>query len=306
MSNSGNVLQFTQVLCQFLYANVSLSNSLKLVSEMKNIYRPVRKAAFELTKKLEEGTSFSTAINQCESIKFPDSYSSFLEIAQETGNILETMKFLEETEIEKNTNRNEFITISLYPLFVTILSFALSILLYKYSSLFSMSSAADKSVLIKAAVFLLTSAFSFFLILKKVFDDRKMINLLHALSFLVSSGTDIKTSLEISISIAQEKNSMEKKILCAIDELERGKKMSEAFSFLSKRNKYIFEVENTCGNMARSLKNLLLMENQCRVEKMRRVKNLCEPVMIVIVSIYILILAKGLVLPLLFDYSNFM
>lgn len=304
MNNSAKVLQFTKIICQYLNANVSIKNSLSLISRMKSANGKVRRAAEEIERKLCEGSSFSAAISQCENIAFPKIYTSFLEIAQETGNICETMSYLEATENEKKDNKNDLKTICLYPVFVTILTFIFSIVLYRYSSFFTLSADVKKSVFIKSTVFISVSAVACFWFLKRIYLQTKKLNLLNGLSFLVSSGVDIKTSLEISISLAEEKKSLERKILSAIDELERGKNISEAISFLSSKDKYIFEIENTCGNLSRSLKTLLVLENERRNEKLKRIKNLSEPVMILIVSIYILIMAKGLVIPALFNYSG--
>lgn len=305
MRNSKNILQFNHVFSQYINANVSILNSLMLISQMKSVSKKVKKAAMELHQRLEEGTQFSTAIRHCEEISFPKSYAAFLEIAQETGRLNETIEYLEQTQIRKNEIKNEFITISIYPLFIIIMSFSLSIILYKYSSCFAMTSSADNSVFIRSAVFLLTSIFLYFVIMKKIFSENILLNLINALSFLTSSGIDIKTSLEISINVVEEKRSVERNILNAIDSLERGFSVADAVSFLSKKNRYVFEIENTCGNISRSFKNLLKLENARRNETLKRVKNLCEPIMILIVSVYILIIAKGLVMPLLFDYTNF-
>ena len=271
---------------------------------MKSVNVHVRKAAEEIEASLEEGSSLSSAISHCENISFPKIYRAFVEIAQKTGKLTETMKFLLSVETDKNVNKNAFLPLCIYPAFVTVVSFSLSILLYKYGEIFSLTYSAERSVFIKSTVFLSASIFICFYIIKNLFNETNMLNIINALSFLVSSGIDIKTSLEISMILAGEKHSLEKKIINAIDRIENGKNIAEAVSFLSRKDKYIFEVENTCGNLSRSLRNLMYMEKERRNEMLNRVKNLCEPVMILIVSIYILIIAKGLIIPALFDYSQ--
>ncbi len=306
MTNSKKVLQFIQILSLYINANVSIKNALQIVGGMTTVNTGIRKAAKEIYGKMEEGISLSSAIKSCENIQFPETFSSFFEIAQETGKITETVNFLENVEAEKNDNKNELLTISLYPVFVLILALVLSVFLYKYSYMFSLSAEISKSVFIESSLFLIFSTLICFFVIKEIFADGIMLNLINALFFLISSGTDIKTSLEITMSFAQEKRSLEKRIIHAIDEIENGKNMAEAVSFLSKNNKYIFEIENTCGNLSRSLKNILQIETQKRSRKIKRAKALCEPVMILIVSIYILIIAKGLIMPLLFNYSILM
>lgn len=300
---SENVYLFTKILCEFLNNGLSVKETFFALKDLKNISKKVNEGAKEIFDSLNRGSSFSNSIKNCSSIKFSGLYSSFIAVAEQTGLIKDTLEFLLKLEELKIKCKKDFISASIYPFFVMLLSFTGGIVLQRFSFLFP-NSQCNANVFAEADIFLIMFCAAVVYIAGKIICETTEYEFYTAMSFLVSSGIDLITSLEICISIVQGKTKWEKLILRAIDELSSGKTACKVFSRFGKKASQIFEIENNCGQLEKAFVQIKNFKDEERKYQIKNLFVILEPLMLLGAASYLFILVKEIVVPLLFNYEK--
>lgn len=308
-----NILVFTNLLSQYLEANVSLIKSLHKISLIQNLAKDVVMAASNIEEKLEKGTTLSLALDECCYIKFPKVYIAFVSSAEKTGNIKGTFNFLLERESIIYKRKTDLISLSIYPIAVVILSFLGSLLLVKYGALLvpNITGKFDDLLFKKNAIYGCIKA-NFFLILicfggiyffKKMFSSSPELDLFRAINFLTTGGIDLHLALVTSMSIVEGNNCNEKKLVSVIEDLEKGQSISKSFEKFGKKYSYYFCIAEDCNDFSSTIKNIVKAGEEKENRNSKRVMEFMEPSIMACVAIYIIILLKTVVMPVLFDYG---
>lgn len=300
---SDDVYEFTRILCQSLNNGFSLKETFNNLQKFKTINKKITEGAKEIFFYLNKGSSFSNSVKNCSSIKFPKIYSSFIAVSEQTGKIKETLEFLLQQEETKIKAKKDFLSASLYPFIVMILSFAGGVVLQRFSYLFPDTSCNENSF-IYANVYLISFCSLIVYITGKSICDNTEYIFFKAMAFLISSGIDLISSLEICILIVPQNSKWEKKIIYAIDELSSGSSIDKAFCVFGKLSAQIFEMEKNNGQMEKAFLQLSDYEEKRKKYLIKNLFTVLEPVMLIGAASYLLILVKEIVIPVLFNYEN--
>jgi len=308
-----DILVFTKLISQYLDANIPLKESLKKISEIRNIQKNVSLAAFEIELQMEKGTIFSLALKECCLIHFPKVYIAFISSSEKVGNLRQTFLFLLERENNIYKRKSDLISICVYPIVVVLMAFVGSILLIKFGAnlvpnitgTFDELAFKNKAILgcVKANIFL----FSFFAIglyvLKKTFGSNFELDLFRALFFLISGGIDLHYALVTSMSVVENTNSCEKKLVNAISSLENGQSISKAFEYFGKYYSTYFCIAEDCNDLTKTMKNIVQAGEEKEKRISKRIMEYVEPCVMSCVAVYIIILLKNIVMPVMFNYG---
>jgi Type II secretory pathway, component PulF len=308
-----SVLLFTRLLAELSAQNIPLQAALMAMTTMAGVPEKVREGAAEIECRLEAGTSFALALSQCKSIFFSEVYQSFMYAAQETGNITQSISFLLEREERTARQRTTIVSVCVYPLFVVIAAFVGSILFITFGSKlapsvvgeFDMASYKEhaRSGCVVANVFLLVCVFCGSLLLKKIARGDEKRSVFESLSFLTQAGVDLYHSLEITLTVARKSPKWERILLSVMEELKKGISPVKAFVCFGAESELCISVAEQCGNICGAFKKLAYAAEEKEKRFAKQCMNLAEPVAMMVVAVYLILLLKSSIMPVLFGYG---
>ena len=306
------VHEFTKKISDLLNAGLSLQQSLDSVSSMRGCSPAVRKASHSLAKLLEEGNPLSAAFRQCAEIDFPELYVSFISSCEENGKLAQTFSFLLAQEEKKSEHRNKILGVSVYPAFVVFAAFAGSILLLSFSDTLSPGiGTSDKASLQSGSFTGLVSANSFLVFavaglvfaLRKIFSANSYLDVYRIIDFSLGSGMNLYDALKSALLCAGKNHGLKNKIICVLHELESGSPASHAFAKLGEKIRPYFETAERTGSLSAAVRELLCAEEKAQGGREKLCSDLIEPAVLCLIAVYIIILLKTVVSPLLFSYG---
>ena len=307
------MLQFTATLSELLESDLTLRASLEIMSQMTGLKKNCSLAAAEIKSYLAEGSRFSIALTKCHALTFDEVYIAFICSAEKSGNLEKTVDFLKRREQGKSNRFGKLLTICAYPSFVIFVTFIGGILV----SIFSPQLVSDltgnfdfeeykRNVAfgcIQANMFLTVVMFAFIKFLHDFLTKNALLDVFKILDFMNESGVDFYTSLETSLLLADKNQKLKNQILKTMEDVSIGKKIGESIGNFGKNFRLYAQVAECSGNLEKTFKQIChsLESKFSRLEKLSM--DLTNPVMILVAGIYIIILLKNIIMPVLFNFG---
>lgn len=300
-------------MAEFSKAGLSLRAALQAVKKMHSVPRQLRSVASEIEQQLEAGTSFSLALAQCTAVSFTPVYVAFVSAAQETGLLSETFAFLLKREEQYEVRRNAIVSACVYPFLVVVAACVGSFLLLKYGALFvvSITGKFDEAAyrvqalagVAKATGFLFSFAVVGVLSLKKKLGVNTKLDLFRALSFLTASGIDLVRALETALPVVRNESSWERKVMKLLDDLQKGKPVGELFASFGTACEIAVETAQNEGSLSTAFAHIVAVEEEKEKVAVKRCIDFVEPSVMCAVAVYLIILLKATVMPVLYGYG---
>lgn len=298
------VEKFTKVLFELLVdKGLSLRECLEIMSGKnrceKNVaykQKKIEKVGGFLLGEIMKGTTLSNSLRKCPYISFDDIYISFINFAERSGQLKETITFLKgRCERRKETERKLF-EAGIYPSVVVCLAGVGCLYLY-FSNLLNIG---NKIFIYLGILFLV--CICVFLCLKKILGENKLYESFLAISFLLNAGINLYDAVDCGAQIVgiTTKNGLKfqkakEKLLLGMDlenSFSLGQKYSDAFFFADKG-----------GGKSDVFEKLAkwLGDNDER----RRILciSLLEPLFILITGVFLIILVANVFVPYISDLS---
>lgn len=263
----------------------------------------------ELIISLENGNSFSEALELCQEFHFDETYSLFMKFAEKSGNLKETISYLQNRCKRKEENFNRVFEAVIYPVFVIVLAIACVIFLGFYSAslgpneLISGETMFSFQSLSRGFIFLLVYSLGGTWFIRKALGEDKLYEAFLAAGFLVKNGESFSSAIETAGTILGQE-SQEGKLFDGVKEkLEYGFDLKNAFNF--ENNRKAETLEDAFFYAENSGKEDEIFEKvaeKLRIDGDKR-RNIClkliEPIFITGTGIFLLLILMNTVLPLL-------
>ncbi len=312
-----SILFFTMNLTELLESGVPLAKAMRVMESMSAGPEDVKRGCCEIRQELMCGAKLSFALSVCSSLHFDQWYLAFINAAQESGNITETLKFLCGILTEQKKAGEKFISAALYPLGVSIMAAVLSLA----SALFFTKITPGSSGFAQAfqswllgALFMFMAVCGCIFVLKKILEPDSCVSLFKALSFLTESGIPIVQAIESSIPVIYGRNILVEVMTEIKRGLLNGEKVSECFGFCLEKAGFTYESKilssnlalcETTGSDSAFSKSAQILEK--RREKLRkRVLGMEQPVLLSMTALYMIIVLKSTLLPFLTGFGGLM
>lgn len=307
------IFQFTSTLSELLSSDMTLHSALEIMSGMTGLHKNCNMAACEIKSYLAEGSKFSLALKKCQILNFDEAYIAFVCSAEKSGNLERTVSFLKEREKNKVNRFTKLLTMCVYPGFVILLTFIGGLIMAFYSTKLVVDLTGNfdfdvykKNVVtgcIEANLFLLFSAAGLIYVLKSYLDKTILLDVFTVLDFVTESGVELCSGLETAVLIAEKNMKIKNQILKTIEDIYGGKKIGEAIGNFGKNFKLYAQVAEHSGLLNKVFKQICgsLKSKFSKTEKI--CMELINPVIMCVVGIYIIILLKKIVMPVLFNFG---
>ena len=320
---SDDLLIFTRTLSALCGSDLSFPLALQEIWTSDHYPKKVKKCALEIHSKLDSGIRISSALSGSAWIYFPQWYLSFMTVAEEGGKVAETLAFLLSLLEERRKVVRNFLLALCYPLVISLACLAFALYL---PSLFdggaghalwaggTVGPAAEEGgALFGANCFLLSMLLLAVFALTQVMKVDQLSLLLHSLSFLTSSSVSLIRSLETSLPIV----SSDRRLYEAVEEISRslltGVRASVLFSSALEK-KGFSEAARVCalelslsesGARTNPFESAEKILSENRKMKKKAVLALEQPFMLCVCALYMALVLKDRVIPLLFPVLGF-
>lgn len=300
--NSSNVKMFTDSLYELVVEQkVSLGRSLEIMSFERNTF--IGSVCTEIKNELLKGSSFSGALKKNSCIEFDDIYISFIRLAEVSGNLNDTLKFLKKRCERQELNRQKLVDATIYPFFVIILSFAVCVFFSKFSSQMNLSIQTYSPV--SAVIVLFSVCFFMFYLIISGLKENKLYEAFLAVGFLVKSGINVSSAISAGVIIAGPGTKYGNYFQKAKKRIEYGMDIFGAFyefQFDTKL-KNIFYFAKIGSSQTDMFERIALKIGYEDEKRKKRILGLIEPLFIGIIGLFLLILMVTYFLPMMTDMS---
>ncbi len=311
--NESKLIMFTKIFASLLENHLSVKECFMCINRMKGIPVYIKKCGAEISHSLEEGISLASAFSECEIIYFDAKYVSFISCAERTGNLADTVKYLLKRYESNRKNRNEFAGNCLYPFFILLSVFVLSVFMFfnfeKIIPDFSLgfdSSGYKRNAFcgfISGNIFLFACLIIFILFANKWIKENEVLDSINAISFMVINKIDMNEVLETSMMFAKRNRELKKTLVKARNSMNTGISFSKAFEDLGYNFSVYLELSEISGNMENAFLQIQQSLEKNNKEVNKKISKFLEPVLIGILTVYILILLKTVIMPVMFSYG---
>lgn len=239
MNDEKNALLFTAALLEFVSAKISVSDAVKILSEIEGAGENVQRAAAEISGYLGEGSSFYSAFEQVSSIDFPRWYLYFLGLCEKSGGLGVALFHLKEILEKRRESKTKLALAVSYPVFVAASALCFGIFAFLVLQNFGPDFLNDlggnetKSIftsLFPAVSFLTSSGFCIFLVMRKVFGGSPVILVFKALGFLTENSVPVPDALKNCFCFSENGRNLDQALLFASERIERGEEIAAGFS----------------------------------------------------------------------------
>lgn len=313
MMKSDTVLLFTRLMAELTKADMPLHTALHAIVDMHSVPLNVKQTAYEVKQQLEKGTSFSLALAQCTVASFGSVYVAFVSSAQETGFISETFSFLLQQEEQKAQRRAAVASLCVYPFVVIFAACVGSALLVKLGSsivpnvmgTFNEALYKRNAIIgfIKALSFLCIFAVSGAILLKFKMGRNAKLDLFRALTFLTKAGVDLNHALETALPVVQTESRVERYVLQVLTSLEQGRTVSESFAVFGSECALSLEMAQNSSSLYQTFSHLTKVYEEREKRTVKRCVDFVEPSVMCAVAVFLIILLKSVIMPVLYSYG---
>lgn len=301
------VEKFTKVLYELVVEkNLSIEESLKIISKNYSKTRNnlnsffggnvITKTACFLLDEMMNGAILSNSMRRCSYINFGDIYISFINCAERSGNIKETLTYLKKKYERKKENQFKLVEAVIYPVVVICLAVG-GILFLHISNLFEI----NNNVIFYISVLLFITVLIFIGIFKAL-SENKLYEAFLAVGFLLKAGVNLYDAvgyggqiLGITTKYGEKFQEAREKLLLGMD-LEQafclGEKYSNAFFYADKGGGKIevFEkMANWIGDIDEKKRSICI--------------SLIEPISILITGVFLIIVVANIFMPYISQFS---
>lgn len=300
--------RFVLVLQDLLSSNIKIQEALELIIKSKRINKDVRKAAQYVLQEMSSGEFFSSSVSKNPYLTVPSKYITLFYSEEKTGSIRNTLNFVVANEQNKKEISGHIIQSAVYPLLILCVSIFGTLLLYRFrSSFFPDSSQVFMSGIAVSLCFIFTCISLFGFLTYQIFKDTDTYVFLLILGFFLESGFDTFTSMLSTAMQFYSGSKTRTSILQCVEQLSSGMKLGEAIeslSFLDNNSLLKTDFLQDTGTIVTLVKNEFLREKKRQEQKRAVFLSLCEPVMIMCIGIYLLLLIQWTVLPMMISFGG--
>lgn len=295
MNKNALLCDFISGILAQLKSGNSLKSSVKILMEQKNASGKLVKLCQHVFNGLNEGEKLSSVLNGFSS-KIPVWFSSFVYVAEEGCCLEKILDFSLQILKAKIKTKRKILEESAYPAFVVFLALCSSFAAAMFFPMnMEMKNNFFKSMFF-AAVFLLSSFAFLFLLSCHFFKTDKILLFFKSMAFLKESSIPLLQSVDCSWEITGGEKKLEETVVNIHHRLLWGENAQSVFE--EEFEKIGVKI---CGQMNSSV---FFEDMACiREEKNRRIQKVIldyqQPVMICLVAVYLIVLLKNIIVPLL-------
>ncbi len=311
---------FIESLEELIREELTLYQSLMILSESRMTNQKIRKTAGYLSSEIEKGNSLSGALRTCEYIRFEKNEIDFFSFSEHTGNILTILSFLKERNSRKEEVKASVQSALIYPFFILIVSFAvLTGLLLSDSRFWGSSgffgiqkSAAFQKIIVSFSFTFLVSLFLICLI-KRISEESRLYEAFLAAGFLTQEGLSFASAVGFAAAVSDFSTPLGNAFLKVKEKLEFGVDTKTAFSqefgkkVCSFRTKEKIEralyLARETGNKDDVLMRIAASIKQVDEKRRKAVLLLVEPVFILAAGGFLFSVTVKLFLPVFSGYG---
>ncbi|MDR1786010.1 MAG: type II secretion system F family protein [Spirochaetaceae bacterium] len=307
---------FLDILAELSASRLTVSALVKEIGAMGGLPPAVREIGKEVSALLEKGYTLSAAFSLCSRSEFSPEDLSLVLCAEETGNYGEVFKFLAGIHRKRRDAGARLALSAVYPCFVFLLvTGATAGILLNARTLFPLGASLleDRSFLASALgnvagawVFMLIFALGSFGAALWVNRLPGTYYVFSILGFLTGAGLDVERALGPAIAGAAGRERLWAALVRAQDAMRAGATLENAFGaegmFAGAR--FFLQTAMVNGEAGRAFTLFAAqIEGRCRA-RARLFLRLIEPAMLVAAGIYMLLVLKGTVLPLMLNFGG--
>lgn len=299
--NRINIKTFIELFLSIIESGINIPAALNILAkdEKTEFY------AESIIRQMEENTSFSHSF--CSLSNKLSAYEHMLTIAEETGDIVPILKNIIFEINDKDYNTKQLISVSVYPVLMSLFAFTLSFILFNYGIPY-ISQIADISKneltlgILKANTWLVFSVIllvflSSFIIKKNYFQYKFFQNLY----YLTLNSVGIESSLELLLRTEGFSTKERRDIALILESIRNG----ELLYIVCQKTK-LFDIytqawltsAESSGNIQESFEKIYAHYNLIRKNSREVLLRVIEPSILFIAGIYIVILIVTCVVPI--------
>jgi type II secretory pathway component PulF len=293
---------------------MTISTVIRHASVMDGLPRSASDIAAEISILLEQGFSLSSAFSLCTRAQFGGEDIALIVCAEETGNYGDTFKFLSEQYEKKKNARSKLLLAAVYPLFVVVLAAAATAALLLYADvLFPLSKELlrDKEFLasmhrgiISACVFLLAVVACCVYAASRIVRYPALYYVFSLLSFLTSAGIGAYQALGTALAACDAK--LCSSLVRVQDAMKAGVSIEKAFASekIFSDSLFYIAIAEINGTVSNAFFLIAQQIEQKRTRQERLFLQTAEPAMLLAAGVYMLLLLRSTVMPLLIQYGG--
>ncbi|GMO50353.1 MAG: hypothetical protein Pg6C_14030 [Treponemataceae bacterium] len=305
---------FIAALSEMSLSRMTVNSVIAQITKMKSLPRAVQAIANEILLSLEQGFALSTAFSMCENADFSDGDIPLIFCAEETGIFGETFRFLSAMHQKKNDAVSKLMLCAAYPVFVILLAAAATFAIVLNADTlfpFSKNLLSDTGFIasmrqgIVSACLLLVIASALCVFAGIHFIRYSPVYLVFSLlEFLTRAGVDIVPAMDTAITASVKKEKLCGALIRIKESMLAGCSMVDAFAGEKIFANFLFYVE-TAAVTGTALFSLAAKQ----IEKKHDIHEqlflrIAEPAMLVTAGVYMLIVMRCTVIPLMINYGG--
>ncbi len=303
--------EFSVLFLDLLTSGIQICESLKIMSNAVKTPKYISLSAQYILQEMNKGETFSSSISNNPYFSMAPKYTALFYSEERSGSIIKSLNYVISNEKRKNDSSGIFLKAAVYPCLIVIICILSSILLYQFES--SFMNVVSKKVVMKgiaySAIFLIMSISIFVACSCILLRESKAFLFLLSFSFYLEAGFDTCSSLLCCSMQFEAGSRVRNKIYLCNELLQHGKKFNEAINVLNfldesfiMRTEYVEET----GKIGEAIEGEIHRVKK-KSDRLREFYLcLCEPVMIIITGIYLLIIIQFSVLPILTSFGGLM
>lgn len=281
---------FTKMLYELVVEKqLGLKESLEIISKSSCKSGESKTATF-LLEEILKGGSFSNSLRKCPYVNFDDVYISFVNFAERTGNIRETIDFLYKRWERGKERAFKLIEVGIYPGVVVCLA-GVGCILLKCSNLIKI----DKSIFLYL-FFLIIVCIGLFLGIKKLIGENKLYESFLAIGFLLKAGVSLYDCVNCGAQIMGINSKKGQDFQLAGEKLLLGMDLENAFS-LGRKYSDAFFFADKGGGRADVFEKLANWIGEYDEKRRKICFSLIEPLFILVTGVFLIILVTHIFLP---------
>lgn len=276
--------------------NIGVADSLELMAKRKHkaasfFSLKIQNTASYLLNKLKAGESLSSAMKSCLFINFDEVYVQTIRFAEVSGNLQETLSFLNERCKRHIYNRNKLIEACIYPFFVMFVAIAGCVVL-------SMISSGND---IRPRLFEYSFGLIFVCVLVmcgiiKAVGENKIYEAFYISGFLIKSGMNVSSAIGCGQIVAGEDSKIGKLFAEAREKIEYGMGLEEAFDFNDELADALYFADKA-GRKSDVFEKIAEHIGEKDDSRRRICFQLVEPLFIVITGCFLMLLVINFFMP---------
>ncbi len=315
MTEKKCVLIFTENLYELVSSGIELSKAVHIIEDINGIPKKVRKTCAEIRAELDFGEKFSSALSSCTKISFGESYIAFVAAAEISGNLSETLGYLLRNIREQCESFEKFVVAAVYPFVVSLLAALVSfgaINLMQGILCSRQTSSQAFFAWILGGLFMIFCLCVFVFALRKIIEPDACAVFFKSIAFLAEHGIPLVAAIDCSLQLIEKKSALCSAVLEIKGGILNGEKVSDVFGTCLENAGFKYHsmilssnlaLAESSGNASAFSKTAASLEK--RREKVRQVFfSLEQPLLMTVISVYLVIVLKNTVIPILTGFGG--